>query len=203
MGQGAEPRRPRLRDDELGAAVARAQGGDEAAFAAAYRSVQPGLFGYLSGLVGARAQDVTADAWQEIARDLTAFRGDGATFRAWTAAIARRHALDLLRRRADRPPGPAAEPDVPGWPVPRDPAGRAAARVLALVGELPRAQREAVLLRIVVGLDEPAAARVLGRRPGAVRTAAHRGLRRLARRFDAESAGREAPPGSAGPGERG
>ncbi|MGW5234218.1 sigma factor-like helix-turn-helix DNA-binding protein, partial [Streptomyces nodosus] len=38
-----------------------------------------------------------------------------------------------------------------------------------------------VLLRVVVGLDAPAAARVLGKRPGAVRTAAHRGLRRLAR----------------------
>jgi RNA polymerase sigma-70 factor (ECF subfamily) len=38
-----------------------------------------------------------------------------------------------------------------------------------------------VLLRVVVGLDGPAAARVLGKRPGAVRTAAHRGLKRLAR----------------------
>jgi RNA polymerase sigma-70 factor (ECF subfamily) len=37
-----------------------------------------------------------------------------------------------------------------------------------------------VLLRVVVGLDGPAAARVLGKRPGAVRTAAHRGLKRLA-----------------------
>jgi len=40
-----------------------------------------------------------------------------------------------------------------------------------------------VLLRVVVGLDGPAAARVLGKRPGAVRTAAHRGLKRLARQL--------------------
>jgi RNA polymerase sigma-70 factor (ECF subfamily) len=37
-----------------------------------------------------------------------------------------------------------------------------------------------VLLRAVVGLDAPTAARVLGKRPTAVRVAAHRGLRRLA-----------------------
>src|SRR5438093_433447 len=37
-----------------------------------------------------------------------------------------------------------------------------------------------VLLRAVLGLDVAAAARVLGKRPGAVRTAAYRGLRRLA-----------------------
>ena len=51
---------------------------------------------------------------------------------------------------------------------------------LELVRALPRDQAEAVLLRVVVGLDGPAAARVLGKRPGAVRTAAHRGLKRLA-----------------------
>jgi RNA polymerase sigma-70 factor, ECF subfamily len=36
-----------------------------------------------------------------------------------------------------------------------------------------------VLLRAVMGLDTVATARVLGKRPGAVRTASYRGLRRL------------------------
>jgi RNA polymerase sigma-70 factor (ECF subfamily) len=36
------------------------------------------------------------------------------------------------------------------------------------------------MLRAVVGLDANAAGRVLGKRAGAVRTAAYRGLRRLA-----------------------
>jgi RNA polymerase sigma-70 factor (ECF subfamily) len=53
-------------------------------------------------------------------------------------------------------------------------------RALALISSLPRAQAEAVFLRVVVGLDTPSAAKVLGKRPGAVRTATHRGLRRLA-----------------------
>jgi RNA polymerase sigma-70 factor (ECF subfamily) len=39
------------------------------------------------------------------------------------------------------------------------------------------------MLRAVIGLDAATAARVLGKRPGAVRTAAYRGLRTLARRL--------------------
>ncbi|MEG8276905.1 RNA polymerase sigma factor [Streptomyces sp. AHA2] len=192
MGQGAEPRRVHAHDGELGAAVARAQQGDEAAFAAAYRLVQPGLLGYLRGLVGDDAEDVASDAWLEIARDLGRFRGDGAGFRGWTATIARHRALDHLRRLRVRPRPSALEQDVLDLPGPQSTHDQAlealsTERALELVRGLPRDQAEAVLLRVVVGLDGPAAARVLGKRPGAVRTAAHRGLKRLAGQLGAES----------------
>jgi RNA polymerase sigma-70 factor, ECF subfamily len=55
----------------------------------------------------------------------------------------------------------------------------ATAAALALISQLPRDQAEVVLLRVVMGLDTAAAARILGKRPGAVRTASYRGLRRL------------------------
>lgn len=186
MGQTGEPRRGHAYDGELGAAVARAQEGDERAFAVAYRLVQPGLLGYLRGLVGAEAEDVASDAWLEIARDLGRFRGDGAGFRGWTATIARHRALDHLRRQRVRPRPAALEPDVLDLPGPHSTHDQAleslsTAYALGLVRGLPPDQAEAVLLRVVVGLDGPAAARVLGKRPGAVRTAAYRGLRRLAR----------------------
>ncbi|MET8095034.1 RNA polymerase sigma factor [Streptomyces sp. NPDC005236] len=188
MGQGGESRRVQPYDAELGAAVARAQEGDEVAFAAAYRIVQPGLLGYLRGIVGDDAEDVASDAWLEIARDLGRFRGDGAGFRGWTATIARHRALDHLRRLRVRPRGTALEQDaldLPGGHSTQDEAleSLSTAYALELVAGLPRDQAEAVLLRVVVGLDGPAAARVLGKRPGAVRTSAHRGLKRLARRL--------------------
>ncbi|MER6124423.1 RNA polymerase sigma factor [Streptomyces sp. NPDC001795] len=186
MGQGGEPRRAQAYDGELGTAVAQAQRGDEAAFAVAYRIVQPGLLGYLRGLVGDDAEDVASDAWLEIARDLGRFRGDGAGFRGWTATIARHRALDHLRRRRARPQAAALNDDVlelPGRHETHDQALESLSTeyALELISRLPRDQADAVLLRVVVGLDAPAAARVLGKRPGAVRTAAHRGLRRLAR----------------------
>ncbi|MFD9097143.1 RNA polymerase sigma factor [Streptomyces collinus] len=193
MGQGREPRRQQARDGELGAAVARAQDGDESAFAVAYRIVQPGLLGYLRGLVGEDAEDVASDAWLEIARDLGRFKGDGAGFRGWTATIARHRALDHLRRQRVRPRGTALEQDVLDLPGPHSTYEQAleslsTERALALLRGLPRDQAEAVLLRVVVGLDGPAVARVLGKRPGAVRTAAYRGLKRLARQLGAQDA---------------
>ncbi|MEU5684696.1 RNA polymerase sigma factor [Streptomyces venezuelae] len=191
MGQGGGPRRAQAHDEELGRAVAAAQEGDEAAFAVAYRLVQPGLVGYLRGLVGTdgeTAEDVAAEAWLEIARDLGRFRGDGAGFRGWTATIARHRAFDHLRRLKSRPRPAPFDQELLELP---DPASTSAAaleaisteRVLALVAALPRDQAEAVLLRVIVGLDATTAARVLGKRPGAVRTAAHRGLRRLGERL--------------------
>lgn len=179
-------------DGELGAAVARAQEGDEEAFAFAYRLVQPGLLGYVRGLVGDDAEDVASEAWLEIARDLGRFRGDGAGFRGWTATIARHRALDHLRRRRVRPQAATLEQDVLELPGPYSTHDQAlesmtTERALGLVRRLPRDQAEAVLLRVVVGLDGPAAARVLGKRPGAVRTAAYRGLKRLARQLEEEA----------------
>lgn len=208
MGQGGEPRRTQAYDGELGEAVARAQEGDEEAFADAYRIVQPGLLGYLRGLVGDDAEDVASDAWLEIARDLGRFRGDGAGFRGWTATIARHRALDHLRRRRARPQGTTLEQDVLDLPGPHSTHDQALESItteqaLALLRRLPRDQAEAVLLRVVVGLDGPAAARVLGKRPGAVRTAAHRGLKRLARELGAEGPGGLGAEGDGGLGAEG
>ncbi|MFE3409214.1 RNA polymerase sigma factor [Streptomyces mirabilis] len=188
MGQVRQPRGVQARDGELGAAVAQAQDGDEAAFAVAYRIVQPGLLGYLRGLVGDDADDVASDAWLEIARDLGRFKGDGAGFRGWTSTIARHRALDHLRRQRVRPQASGTDQDVLNLAGPHNTHDQAleslsTERALEMIRGLPRDQAEAVLLRVVVGLDGPAAARVLGKRPGAVRTAAHRGLKRLARQL--------------------
>ncbi|MFD7442310.1 RNA polymerase sigma factor [Streptomyces sp. NPDC059909] len=187
-------------DWELGAAVERAQQGDEDAFARAYRLVHPGLLAYVRGLVGDDAEDVTSEAWLAIARDLGRFRGDGAGFRGWTATIARHRALDHLRKQQRRPRTSLLEQDVLELPGGADTAAAAMESVsteqaLELIGGLPREQAEAVLLRVVVGLDGPAAARVLGKRPGAVRTAAHRGLKRLADKLAQARTGEAMPRG--------
>ncbi|MEU6127434.1 sigma-70 family RNA polymerase sigma factor [Streptomyces sp. NPDC047123] len=210
MGQRGEPRRTQAHDEELGRAVAAAQEGDEAAFAVAYRLVQPGLVGYLRGLVGTEgeaAEDVAAEAWLEIARDLGRFRGDGAGFRGWTATIARHRALDHLRRRKTRPRDAVPAESALELPGPHSTSAAAleaisTERALELIATLPRDQAEAVLLRVVVGLDAPAAARVLGKRPGAVRTAAYRGLRALGERMRRDRAPQADPGGDLGtPGE--
>jgi RNA polymerase sigma-70 factor, ECF subfamily len=52
--------------------------------------------------------------------------------------------------------------------------------VVALIATLPREQAEIIMLRVVAGLEATEVARIVGKSPGAVRVAAHRGLRRLA-----------------------
>ncbi|WP_093799421.1 RNA polymerase sigma factor [Streptomyces sp. Wb2n-11] len=203
MVRGGERRRTQECDAELGAAVERAQQGDEDGFAAAYRLVHPGLLGYVRGLVGEDAEDVTSEAWLEIARDLGRFRGDGAGFRGWTATIARHRALDHLRKLKRRPRTSMLEQDVLELPAGRDTADDAlealsTGQALEMIATLPREQAEAVLLRVVVGLDGPAAARVLGKRSGSVRTSAYRGLKRLAEQL-APDGGRTGAVTSAAP----
>ncbi|MCQ0024018.1 sigma-70 family RNA polymerase sigma factor [Streptomyces somaliensis DSM 40738] len=189
-------------DGELGADVRLAQEGDERAFARVYRTVHPGLLRRLRRLVGDDAEDVAAEAWLEIARDLGRFRGDGHGFRGWAAAIARHRGLDHLRGRRRRPPAAALGQEALDLPDRHDTASAAleslsTQEVLALVRTLPRDQAGAVLLHVVIGLGGPAAARALGKRPGAVRTAAHRGLRRLAGELERTGPG---DPGGEPPG---
>jgi RNA polymerase sigma-70 factor (ECF subfamily) len=51
---------------------------------------------------------------------------------------------------------------------------------LALIGTLPPDQAEMVLLRHVAGLEVSHVAQIVGKQPGTVRVAVHRGLKRLA-----------------------
>jgi RNA polymerase sigma-70 factor (ECF subfamily) len=173
------------RDD----AVRRMLGGDEDAFRAVYRDLQPGLLRYLGYLVGsADAEDVAAETWAQAVRDLSTFSGSADGFRGWMTTIGRHRAMDLLRSRSRRPAAEATLEEVAELPSHRVTEGEAlgligTAEALALIATLPRDQAEAVLLRAVVGLDAKTAAQVLGKRPGAVRTAAYRGLRTLQRRI--------------------
>jgi RNA polymerase sigma-70 factor (ECF subfamily) len=170
----------------LETAVTAAQDGDETAFRVVYRAVQPQLLQYVRSLVGpGDAEDVASEAWLQIARDLPTFRGDGDAVRGWAARIARNRALDHLRARSRRPVSGAGVDELVHLPDRADTADEAldavaTDRALAAIAALPREQAEAVLLRVVMGLDSTSAARVLGERPGSVRMATHRGLRRLA-----------------------
>jgi RNA polymerase sigma-70 factor (ECF subfamily) len=170
---------------DITTALPKAQNGDETAFRVLYRAVQPALLRYLRVLVGEDAEDVASEAWLQVARDLASFRGDADGFRGWATTIARNRAMDHLRRQRRRPVVSGQVEELVDQPGPEDTAesvvdAAATDRALALIARLPRDQAEAVLLRVVVGLDVAAAAKVLGKRQGAVRTAAYRGLRKLA-----------------------
>jgi RNA polymerase sigma-70 factor, ECF subfamily len=171
---------------DLTEAVQAAQQGDEQAFRALYRDLQPRLLRYLRAMVGDDAEDVASEAWLHITRDLAAFSGDSDGFRGWAATIARHRAMDHQRRHRRRPQSaPIPIEDLGDLAAGDDTAQSALDTVstqaaVAMIAGLPPDQAEAVMLRVVMGLDAESAGRVLGKKAGAVRTAAYRGLRRLA-----------------------
>ena len=175
---------------DLGGAVGRAQQGDAEAFRLLYRDIQPRLMRYLHALAGQDAEDIASETWLQVTRDLPGFTGSYDGFRGWVATIARHRALDHLRRITRRPPALAlpAE-DLAAWPAAADTAQTALDAVatqnaVALIATLPPDQAEAVLLRAVLGLDAQTAGHILGKRPGAIRTAAHRGLKTLHKKLE-------------------
>jgi RNA polymerase sigma-70 factor, ECF subfamily len=168
----------------FGGVLARAQAGDEAAFACIFRDVQPALLRYLR-LTTPEAEDVAGDTWVQVVAGLAGFRGDEQAFRAWLFTIARHRAADAGRSRARRPAVPLAPGEAADQPTAPDAADLAldaisARATVALIATLPRDQAEIIMLRVVAGLDAVDVARILGKSPGAVRVAAHRALRRLA-----------------------
>jgi RNA polymerase sigma-70 factor (ECF subfamily) len=172
-------------DDSAAAeALRRSRDGDAAAFAQLYRLHQPAVLRYLQVMVPGEAEDIASETWLQAVRDFSRFRGDAAGLRPWLVTIARHRALDALRARKRRPADawdPAALPDIAAREDTEALTAESLAtrRALALIAQLPPDQAEAVLLRVVVGLDAPAAAAVLGKRAGAVRMATSRGLARL------------------------
>lgn len=181
-------------DDRLAAAKA----GDETSFVELFRSVQPALLRYLTTLGGGLAEDVAGETWLSVVRGLNRFAGDEAGWRSWVFTIAHARLCDA-QRRAPRVPVPVdAREMLESRPDRVDVAAHveeifSTEAALALVGRLPPDQAEVVLLRHVAGLDVARTARVLGKRPGAVRVAAHRGLRRLSEMLAAQDGDPGAP----------
>jgi RNA polymerase sigma-70 factor (ECF subfamily) len=174
-----------LDDEELAGALSAAVRGDAAAFAVLWRALQPALLRYLRVIVGEAAEDVASETWLQAARDLRTFAGEPPAFRVWLFRIARHRAIDERRRARRRPEEPhdltdhdleASAPDAAAEVIQRSDTDWA----LSVIASLPKDQAEAVTLRVVAGLDVAQTAQVLGKRPGAVRIAAMRGLRRLA-----------------------
>ena len=149
-----------------------------------------GLLRYLHVLAGQDAEDIASETWLQVTRDLPGFTGTYDGFRGWVATIARHRALDHLRRTTRRPPAlPLPAEDLAARPAAADTAqtaldAAATRNAIALIATLPPDQAEAVLLRAVLGLDAATAAHILGKRPGAIRTAAHRGLKTLHKRLE-------------------
>ncbi|WP_216853509.1 RNA polymerase sigma factor [Phytoactinopolyspora halotolerans] len=151
--------------------------------------------------VGADAEDITQAAFVKAYQNLTRFR-DGAAFRPWLLRIVVNEARNAIR--ADRRRRAAAERLAWLGGVPADDGDPADVAVhddtrsvlRAALRELPETQRQVVVCRYILDLDEQESATVLGWPRGTVKSRLHRALRQLRARLDGEEpAEREAEHG--------
>ncbi len=123
-----------MNDDDLNALLTRIAAQDRAAFGAFYSATAPKLFGLLIRILGTRAeaedalQEVFTRIWLRAAR----FSPERGSAMAWAVAIARNHAIDLLRARK-----PSHLGDEDAYDTAPDPAPRAETRLIA-TGEAAR-----------------------------------------------------------------
>ena len=168
--------------------------GDEAAFVELVRQYQPRLLRLAESVVVSRsvAEEVTQDTWLAVLRGVERFEGRS-TFRTWLFHICLNRARSAVAKevKAGIPDdqvderfnviGHWASPVVP-WADDVDDRLRAeqlSGRVHDLLGDLPSAQRQVVVLRDIEGLDAPEVATLLGLSDGNQRVLLHRGRTRL------------------------
>ena len=177
---------------EFPAVLDAAARGDEEAFGRLWHDLQPRLLRYFMVVSPAAAEDLASETWLGVVRGIPRFHGNEPAFRAWVFTIARHELLDWRRRAARRPSEDLPVTGLIDLPAPDDPAataveGFSTRAALAVVATLPADQAEAVVLRVVAGLEVERVAAIMDKRPGTVRVLTHRGLRRLADRLGADA----------------
>jgi RNA polymerase sigma-70 factor (ECF subfamily) len=163
--------------------VDRALHGDADAWATLYARLRPRLFAFSMRRLGNRedAEDAVAETMMRAVRSAGQFRWRGAGFDAWVFRICKNVIIDMSRSRgkqvamagkAERPADPVSVEEQ----VALSEEHAAVRRALSQLGD---DDRELLELRVVGGLSSDEAAYVLGRRPGTVRVAQSRALKRL------------------------
>ena len=155
-------------------------------FAAAAESHLDDVYGYLVYLTGDRslAEDLAASTFERALRMWRRFDPKRASARTWLCQIARSVALDHFRseqRRAKREDQYAA--DLPAASEDERLVDGLSPELEAALRSLSAADREVIALRVLLELDTPTAARVLGISPTACTTRLNRALQRLEERM--------------------
>ncbi|MDH4115875.1 MAG: RNA polymerase sigma factor [Acidimicrobiia bacterium] len=156
----------------------------DAAFPELVREMQAPLYSGLRRLHGTDAEDLTQEAFIRAYNALAGYDPDRVrtlSLRGWMWTIAMNLGRNALRDRARRPI--PAEFDDPTTCDPEPPDTASWDRRLAT---LSKPQRDAIVLRHVVGLTIAETSQALGRPEGTVKADVHRGLEKLRTIMEAE-----------------
>jgi RNA polymerase sigma-70 factor, ECF subfamily len=177
------------------AEVLEAKRGDEDAWENLYRRVYPRLRAYLARKVGTNdAEDAVNETMARAVAGIDNFHFGAAGFDGWVFGIARNvaaeHHRQADRRRRQTAAGRQLVAGTEPSEIPGDNLALEHDRALVRrqFARLSPAEQELLELRVVAGLSADEVAAVLGKRPGAVRTAQSRALEHLRRLVEGDDA---------------
>ncbi len=179
-----------MQPPDLTAVMADVQRGDERAFAALYDALAGVVFGSISQVLRdpAMSEEVAQEVFVELWRTAPRFDASRSSVSTWAVTIARRRAIDRVRREqsqrdrterlaARRPDEvPATDEVVIG--------GVQAAEVEAALAELPEDQRVVIEMAFLEGESHGTIAERLDLPLGTVKSRVRGGLKKLSRRWE-------------------
>ena len=178
---------------KLKRAVRQAGRGDEEAASVLFDHYHPKLYRYALAKIGdpSDAEDVAAETFAVILRELGNFRWKGGGFEPWIFRIAYNLIMDSFRGVARVQPAPDPGLHWTETPIDQGPENAAVAaetsrELYEVLDQLPEDQRDVLLLRFAAGLDTNETAEVMKRRPNAVRQLQFRALKSMRERLRPE-----------------
>jgi RNA polymerase sigma-70 factor (ECF subfamily) len=181
---GARPKRGRtLDEDALRDLMVRYQDADREAANELIRQLTPLLFGFLSSPAHSRAhtEDLVQECWLRVHKSRHTYRPADPVL-PWIFAIARHTGLDGYRRRRRVESREIVMEQLPERLQRNEPPGMALKDELGqYVDQLPRSQKEVVLMLKVSGMSLQEVAKATSSTVGAVKQKAHRAYEKLRR----------------------
>ena len=178
-----------METSRLKAVVKRATRGDRAAAGELFDHFHPRVYRYaMSKLKNEQeAEDVAAETFAKVLRDLDGFKWRGGGFEPWIFRIASNLVNDHFRRSAREQPRDEAlfsdAPSTDASPEEMAALGESIEEMQVLIERLTADQQEVLSLRFAGGLDTEETARVMGRKTNAVRQLQFRALETLRQRL--------------------
>jgi RNA polymerase sigma-70 factor (ECF subfamily) len=167
-------------EGDVASLVTAAQEGDRGAFGRLYERYARMVHGILLGRVPVGdVEDLVQDVFVRAMRQVHTLR-DVNCFGGWLATVARNRANDYHRRSVELVEFTEDAPNQ-GPEKRRSSSGAEddGAAILGIIGGLPEAYRETLILRLVEGMTGPEIAERTGLTAGSVRVNLHRGMQML------------------------
>jgi RNA polymerase sigma-70 factor (ECF subfamily) len=167
------------RGDNFASTLDAAKAGAEWAWAQLYRDLAGPVAGYLRSRGAPEPEDLAAETFLQVARNIHGFDGGEKAFRSWVFVIAHRRLIDVRRRQGRQPEViTLLDDDVhAGGDVENEAVDRLVEDELRdALATLTVEQSDVLSLRIIANLTLEETAEVVGKRVGAVKALQRRGL---------------------------